>query len=76
VVVAAHFVTGGFSEIGPLLAAPVFVAVLGVVTLAAVQAEKAGHRSLRALLVLQAALLGLHFLGMLHLGMIVLWLRP
>jgi uncharacterized membrane protein YoaK (UPF0700 family) len=57
VVLAAHYVTGGFSEVGPLLAVPVFVAVLGVVTLASVEAEKAGYRSRRALLVLQAALL-------------------
>ena len=57
VVVAAHYVTGGFSEVGPLLAVPVFVAVLGVVALASGEAEKAGYRSRRALLVLQAALL-------------------
>jgi uncharacterized membrane protein YoaK (UPF0700 family) len=57
VIVAAHYVTGGFSEAGPLLAVPVFVAVLGLVTLASVQAEKAGYRPHRALLVLQAALL-------------------
>ena len=58
VIVAAHYVTGGFSEVGPLLAVPVFVAVLGGVTLAAMQAEKAGYRPRRALLVLQAALVG------------------
>ena len=57
VVVAAHYVTGGFSEVGPLLAVPVFVAVLGVVTLASVAVAKAGYSSRRALLVLQAALL-------------------
>ena len=34
VVIAAHYVTGHFSEVGPILAVPVFVAVLGVVTLA------------------------------------------
>jgi uncharacterized membrane protein YoaK (UPF0700 family) len=32
VVLAAHYVTGDFSEVGPLLSVPVFVAVLGVVT--------------------------------------------
>jgi uncharacterized membrane protein YoaK (UPF0700 family) len=58
VIVAAHYVSGGFSEVGPLLAVPVFVAVLGVVTLASVAVEKAGYRSRRALLALQAALLG------------------
>jgi uncharacterized membrane protein YoaK (UPF0700 family) len=57
VVVAVHYVTGGFSEVGPLLAVPVFVAVLGIITLASVAAEKAGHRSRRALLALQAVLL-------------------
>ena len=57
VVVAVHHVTGGFSEVGPLLAIPVFIAVLGIITLASVAAEKAGHGSRRALLALQAALL-------------------
>jgi uncharacterized membrane protein YoaK (UPF0700 family) len=57
VVVAAHYVTGGFSEIGPILAVPVFIAVLGAVTLASGAVEKAGYGSRRALLVLQAALL-------------------
>src|SRR6476661_2716290 len=57
VVVAAHYVIGGFSEIGPLLAVPVFVAVLGAVTLASVAAEKAGYAPRRGLLVLHAALL-------------------
>jgi uncharacterized membrane protein YoaK (UPF0700 family) len=57
VVVAAHYVTGGFSEVGPLLAVPVFVAVLGAVTLASVAVEKAGYSPRRGLLVLQAALL-------------------
>src|SRR5919204_5680699 len=47
VVLAAHYVTGGFSEVGPLLAVPVFVAVLGVVTLASVAVEKAGHGARR-----------------------------
>jgi hypothetical protein len=50
VVVAAHYVTGGFGEVGPLLAVPVFVAVLGAVTLVSVEAEKAGNGSRRALL--------------------------
>jgi uncharacterized membrane protein YoaK (UPF0700 family) len=57
VIVAVHYVTGCFGEVGPLLALPVFVAVLGVVTLASVAAEKAGHGSRRPLLLLQAALL-------------------
>jgi uncharacterized membrane protein YoaK (UPF0700 family) len=57
VVLAAHYVTGGFSEVGPLLSVPVFVVVLGVVTLASGTIEGAGYGSRRALLVLQAALL-------------------
>jgi uncharacterized membrane protein YoaK (UPF0700 family) len=56
-VLAAHYVTGGFSQIGPLLAVPVFVAVLGVVALAAGAVETAGYSSRRALLIVQAALL-------------------
>ena len=31
VILAAHYVTGGFSEIGPLLSVPVFVIVLGII---------------------------------------------
>jgi uncharacterized membrane protein YoaK (UPF0700 family) len=57
VIVAAHYVTGGFSQVGPLLAVPVFIAVLGAVTLAFGGIEKAGSGSRRALLGLQAALL-------------------
>src|SRR3954447_25174513 len=57
VILAAHYVAGGFSEVGPLLSVPVFVAVLGAVTLASEGVERAGHSSRRALLVLQAALL-------------------
>jgi uncharacterized membrane protein YoaK (UPF0700 family) len=56
-VVAAHYITGGFSEVGPLLSVPVFITVLGAVTLGAEAVEKAGYGSRRALLVLQAALL-------------------
>jgi uncharacterized membrane protein YoaK (UPF0700 family) len=56
-VLAAHYVIGGFSEVGPLLSVPVFLAVLGTVTLASEAVEKAGHSPRRALLVLQAALL-------------------
>jgi uncharacterized membrane protein YoaK (UPF0700 family) len=56
-VVAAHYITGGFSRVGPLLSVPVFIVVLGVVTLAFGRVEKASDRSRRALLVLHAALL-------------------
>jgi uncharacterized membrane protein YoaK (UPF0700 family) len=57
VILAAHYVIGGFSEVGPLLSVPVFVAVLGAVTLAAGAVVKAGYSPRRGLLVLQAALL-------------------
>src|SRR3984893_17314217 len=57
VIVAAHYVTGGFSQVGPLLAVPVFIAVLVVVTLAGGVIERAGYSPRRALLALQAALL-------------------
>src|SRR6266852_3357281 len=56
-VLAAHYITGGFSQIGPLLSVPVFIAVLGVVTLAFGRVEKFGDRSRRTLLVLHAVLL-------------------
>jgi uncharacterized membrane protein YoaK (UPF0700 family) len=61
VVLAAHYVTGGFSQVGPLLSVPVFVTVLGLVTLAWGTAEIRTCR--RALLILQAALLAA-FLGL------------
>src|SRR2546428_12124358 len=57
VIVAAHYVTGGFSQIGPLLAVPVFMAVLGLVTLASSAIARAGSPPLRQLLWLQTALL-------------------
>jgi uncharacterized membrane protein YoaK (UPF0700 family) len=57
VIVAAHYITGRFGAVGPLLSVPVFVAVLGAVTLATAAAETAGYRPRRGLLVLQAALL-------------------
>jgi uncharacterized membrane protein YoaK (UPF0700 family) len=57
VIVAAHYVTGGFSQIGPLLAVPVFMAVMGLVTLASNAITRAGSYPLRSLLLLQTALL-------------------
>jgi uncharacterized membrane protein YoaK (UPF0700 family) len=57
VVVAAHYVTRGYSQVGTLLAVPVFIAVLGVVTLAAGAVEKVGYGSRRVLLLLQVLLL-------------------
>src|SRR6266481_9027196 len=62
VIVAAHYVTGGFSQIGPLLAVPVFMAVMGLVTLASGAITRAGSSPLRQLLWLQTALLA-GFLG-------------
>src|SRR5438874_6623247 len=62
VVLAAHYVTGGFSQIGPLLSVPVFVIVLGIVI---VWFENKAIRSARrALLTLHAGLLA----GFLALG--------
>jgi uncharacterized membrane protein YoaK (UPF0700 family) len=55
VVLAAHYVTGHFSQIGPLLSVPVFVAVLGIVTALFVNRVTRGTR--RTLLVLHAVLL-------------------
>ena len=56
VVIAAHYVTGGFGQVGPILAVPVFIAVLGVVALLFGGIESK-TKSRRALLVLHAALL-------------------
>jgi uncharacterized membrane protein YoaK (UPF0700 family) len=57
VILAAHYVIGGFSEIGPLLAVPVFMAVLGLVTAASVVAARTGLRPRRGLLALHGFLL-------------------
>ena len=54
-VLAAHYITGGFSKVGPLLSVPVFIAVLGVVTLVFGRVEKTSDGSRRALLALHAA---------------------
>jgi uncharacterized membrane protein YoaK (UPF0700 family) len=63
VIVAAHYVTGGFSQVGPLLAVPVFMAVLGLGTLASGAIARAGSSPLRPLLALEVALLA-GFLGL------------
>jgi uncharacterized membrane protein YoaK (UPF0700 family) len=60
VVLAAHYITGRFGEIAPLLSVPMFVVVLGIVTLVFVR--KPIQIARRALLVLQAVLLAC-FLG-------------
>lgn len=61
VVLTAHYVIGGFSEIGPLLSVPVFMAVLATVTV--LFANRATRAARRTLLVLQLVLLG-SFLGL------------
>ena len=53
VVLAAHYVTGGFSQIGPLLSVPVFVIVLALVTFVAKTAEPTTASRRRTLLFLQ-----------------------
>jgi uncharacterized membrane protein YoaK (UPF0700 family) len=55
-IVAAHYATGRFGQVGPILAVPVFIVVLGVVVLLFGGIESKG-RSRRVLLVLHAALL-------------------
>jgi uncharacterized membrane protein YoaK (UPF0700 family) len=60
VILAAHYITGKFGEIAPLLSVPVFVLVLGVIT--AVFVRKPVPFTRRTLLVLQAVLLA-SFLG-------------
>jgi uncharacterized membrane protein YoaK (UPF0700 family) len=60
VIIAAHYITGRFGEIGPILSVPVFMLVLTVVTLAFVTVPARVAR--RALLVLQAVLIAA-FLG-------------
>src|SRR5882724_2070240 len=57
VIVAAHYVTGGFSQIGPLLAVPVFMVVMGLVTLASSAIIRVGSYPVRPLLLLETALL-------------------
>jgi uncharacterized membrane protein YoaK (UPF0700 family) len=57
VVVAAHYVTHDSNQVEKLLAVPVFVIVLGVVTFAAGEVEKSGYSARRVLLILHALLL-------------------
>src|SRR5437588_11174850 len=55
VILAAHYVTGRFSQIGPLLSVPVFVVVLGLVIV--LFENKATDDARRALMILHAGLL-------------------
>ena len=68
VILAVHYVTGRFTELGPLLSVPVFVAVLGIVALT-FGAPENPLACRRSLLFLQAALLAA-FLGA------GIWLSP
>ena len=54
---ATHYATGSFSQIGPLLAVPVFMAVMALVTLASGAIARAGSPLLRPLLFFQVVLL-------------------
>src|ERR1700692_4113131 len=58
VIVAAYYTTGRFGHVGPLLAVPVFIAVLGIIVLLFGGIESK-DRSRRVLLVVHAALLSL-----------------
>src|SRR5260370_14182033 len=64
VVVASHYVTGGFGQVGPILAVPVFITVLAVVVLLFGGIGN-DSKTRRALLVLHAGLLA----GCLALGL-------
>ena len=57
VVVVAHYLTGGFGEVGPLMAVPVFIVVLGGATAAAAAIGNAGDKARTPLLLVHAALL-------------------
>jgi uncharacterized membrane protein YoaK (UPF0700 family) len=68
VILAAHYITGRFGEIGPLLSVPVFITVLGAVSLT-LKPHNKSNASRRILLVLHALLLA----GFLGFGV---WLGP
>jgi uncharacterized membrane protein YoaK (UPF0700 family) len=55
VILAVHYVTGSFCQIGPLLSVPVFVVVLGIVIV--LFENKSVRRARRTLLILHAGLL-------------------
>jgi uncharacterized membrane protein YoaK (UPF0700 family) len=60
VVLAVHYVTGGFGQIGPLLSVPVFILALALVS--AFFEGKETQSALRVLLILHCALLSAFFL--------------
>jgi uncharacterized membrane protein YoaK (UPF0700 family) len=53
----AHYATGAFSKIGPLLAVPVFIVVLNLITLLSRPIARLGLPALRTMLVIEAVLL-------------------
>lgn len=57
VILAAHVVTGGETQVAPILSVPVFIIALGLTRLLADGLERAGIASLRPLLLLQFLLL-------------------
>lgn len=57
VIVAAHFATGKFSQTGPLLAVPVFMLMLGFMTMIGAKIAKTHFSPLVILLILQLLLL-------------------
>jgi uncharacterized membrane protein YoaK (UPF0700 family) len=57
VILAAHYITGHFCEIGPMLSVPLFVAVLSAVTWVSRALHNAGHAPRRELLLLHFVLL-------------------
>jgi uncharacterized membrane protein YoaK (UPF0700 family) len=65
VILAVHYVTGSFCQIGPLLSVPVFVVVLGIVIV--LFENKSVRRARRTLLILHASLLA----GFLTLGAVL-----
>ncbi len=56
-ILAAHYVTGRFSELGPLLAVPIFILVSLGVALVAHATEKSGTAARRTLRILQVVFL-------------------
>lgn len=65
VIIAAHFTTGKYSQIGPLCAVPVFILVLGLVTILGEKIKNQQFPLLKILLIVQTLLLiGSYIIGM------------
>ncbi len=56
-ILAAHYATGAFSKIGPLLSVPVFIVVLNLATVLAPTIARLGLPALRTLLAIEAVML-------------------